>query len=461
MLKLNRPADLVNPIGMPNLHAAAFRDVAMLEKCVIIVRATGPTCRGLLEEGYDTKGYRIHGKSCDWGPMAGIVLRDPRLNKAGLGKEEYNRKQHKESIDDDHEGQGWKASTTPLKISDARRLWLVKEGKIQVNQRGPDRWEGQAKHPTGIVFDYSLIRDAQNNNLWGVYFDTTKNNARGISGGFRQERGSATVRYDTKYGAMYEPMLAVTNPPDHRSWPEGDYRNAVTGDYDLFAVWPFVKSHVVKSHDYYLQTANTLKNPKFKNTDVEIGGYDARTYGKDYRPLGTVMGSATKENEARAEHLERHFANKIVPCELKTKRNLSVPVPSKELNNDYQGTKLGNITERIYMVGQLINSNVGHRTGFPNRNVVWHSDEAARPFVNDVDLPVMAFTPAGNSVFIETIIDFKVVIRYCKAAGIKVSLSNAWAQAPTKEFPNRLGEAFAGDVPPDGVRRIVPFWYND
>ncbi|MSO24253.1 MAG: hypothetical protein EXQ58_13645 [Acidobacteria bacterium] len=86
MLKLNRPADLVNPIGMPNLHAAAFRDVAMLEKCVIIVRATGPTCPGLLEEGYDTKGYRIHGKSCDWGPMAGIVLRDPRLNKAGLGK---------------------------------------------------------------------------------------------------------------------------------------------------------------------------------------------------------------------------------------------------------------------------------------------------------------------------------------------------------------------------------------
>ena len=101
---------------MPEAHKNAFLTVAKSERCVIIVRATGPTCHGLLEEGYDTKGYRIHGKSCDWGPMAGFVVRDPRLNKYGMGKEKFNRAKHTESIDLDAEGQGWKASTTPLII---------------------------------------------------------------------------------------------------------------------------------------------------------------------------------------------------------------------------------------------------------------------------------------------------------------------------------------------------------
>lgn len=73
-----------------------------------MVRATGPTCLGLLEEGYDTKGYRIHGKSCNWGPMAGFVLRDPRLNKSGTVKEGFNRRKHNEALNLDDENQGWK-----------------------------------------------------------------------------------------------------------------------------------------------------------------------------------------------------------------------------------------------------------------------------------------------------------------------------------------------------------------
>jgi hypothetical protein len=68
-------------IGVPYAHAQAFLTVARSQQCVIMVRTTGPTCHGLLEEAYDTKGYRIHGKSCDWGPMAGFVMRDPRLNR--------------------------------------------------------------------------------------------------------------------------------------------------------------------------------------------------------------------------------------------------------------------------------------------------------------------------------------------------------------------------------------------
>ncbi|MEQ9401347.1 MAG: anthrax toxin-like adenylyl cyclase domain-containing protein [Longimicrobiales bacterium] len=391
-MRLNDLAFLENVMGMPMSHKQAFLAVARSERVVIMVRATGPTCHGLLAEGYDTKGYRIHGKSCDWGPMAGFVMRDPRLNKYGARKAGFNRAKHTEALELDHENQGWKASTTPLKISRERVAWLQRQGLITVEAKGADRLDGHARHPSGIAFYYSLIRE--DDGLYGVYFDNTR-----LGQTWRQEKGSAVVRYHRKYKGSYEPMLAMTNPPEHRLSRAEHHLNAVTGDYDLFAVWPFVRD------------------------------YDASAYGPDHRPLGTVLGSVGREQRQRVDALERDFTT------------------------SGQGTKLGNITPRIYMVCQLINSLVG-------RHVLWHSDESARPFLDDVDLPVGAFTPAGNFVGLDTILDFKAFIRYAEGAGIRVVLSNAWAQDPDAQNPNRLGSGYGRFVPADGQRIIVPDWYN-
>jgi hypothetical protein len=195
-------------------------------------------------------------------------------------------------------------------------------------------------------------------------------------------------------------MLAMTNPPGYGLAPSAArHLNAITGDYDLFAVWPYREN------------------------------YNARAGGDDHRPLGTVRGSNSKAERDNVEHLERRFTD------------------------SGQGTKLGNITNRIYLVCQIINSIVG-------RSVLWHSDEAARPFLDDVDLPVMAFNPAGSYFGIETIDDFKMFIAACVADGIHVSLSNAWAQDATTAKPNRLGSSYARFVPADGVRIIQPDWYN-
>lgn len=392
---------------MPNAHAEAFSQVAVSQKCVIMSRATGPTCRQLLEQGYDTKGYRIHGKSCDWGPMAGFVLRDPRLNKAGLNKEDFNRKKHREALVLDHEGQGWKASVTPLKIYSARIDWLKSKGLITVSSKG-GRLDGTASHSTGIHFRYSLIKEPNREDLWGVYFDESWSNK------FRQQKGTAQVKYHPKWGNKYEPMLAMTNPPDHRTYRDEHHLNAITGDYDLFAVWPY-------SRDYDPERA-------------------------DHRPLGTVRG-VTKEERSTIDKLERDF----------TKPRLH--------ENLGQGTKLGNITDRLYMVCQCLNSVIGSKSidpwgSFPRRNVLWHSDESARPFLDDVDLPIIAFSPNGNEFGIETIHDFKVFIGFCTKEGIKVTLSSAWTQEPTPKFQNRLGKAYEKMVPEFSRRLIVPRYYN-
>jgi hypothetical protein len=323
--------------------------------------------------------------------MAGFVMRDPRLNKYGMTKADFNRRKHHEALVADEENQGWLADTTPLKITVDRIAWLKKHEYITVAQHG-DRMDGVATHPTGISFRYSLIREQ--GDLYGVYFDNTDPNRRWV-----QEKGGTVVRYHRKYGASYEPMLAMTNPPGHRQFHEEHYKNAITGDYDLFAIWPFA------------------------------AGYDPGAYGLDHRPLGTVRGSNSPQERANVDQLERNFTTQG------------------------QGTKLGNITPRIYLVCQLINSIVG-------RHVLWHSDEAARPFLDDVDLPVMAFAPSGAFLGVDTIDDFKLLIVACETEGIRVSLSNAWAQDPTQRHPDRLGAAYAGYVPSDGQRIIVPAWYN-
>ena len=392
-MRYNDAGFLEHTIGMPVAHMEAFLNVARSQKCVILVRATGPTCHGLLAEGYDTKGYRIHGKSCDWGPMAGFVMRDPRLNKYGLNKAGFNRSKHAEAIEHDEENQGWKASCTPLKISRERVLWLKGQGLITVTEKG-GRLDGLATHPTGIRFHYSLIPEP--GGLYGVYFDNTRLSERWV-----QEKGTAKTAIHPKWGANYEPMLAMTNPPDHGGLAvnAAPHLKAITGDYDLFAVWPYAEHH------------------------------DAQAGGDDHRPLGTVRGSNSAAEKKNIDQLERNFTV------------------------SGQGTKLGNITNRIYMVCQLVNSLVG-------RQVLWHSDESARPFLDDVDLPVIAFNPAGSYFGIESIADFQAYIAACEASEIHVSLSNAWAQDATAAKPNRLGAGYGGYVPADGVRIIVPDWYN-
>jgi hypothetical protein len=73
-LKINDRAFLRDVVGMPSTHAAKFLEVSRTTQCIVLCRATGPTCLQLLKQGYDTKGFRVHAKSCDWGSMAPLWL---------------------------------------------------------------------------------------------------------------------------------------------------------------------------------------------------------------------------------------------------------------------------------------------------------------------------------------------------------------------------------------------------
>jgi len=166
-------------VGFPRSHGRPILMIAQSEDCVILSREVGVVCTGLIEAGYDTKGYRIHTKSCTWGPMAGFVCVDPRLNKAGNQKVEYNTKETLHALKNPNlpDEPDWKAKIGPIIIEGNRRAQLLALKCItlaSVDKTADGRvimhvLPGQV--PAGSdQLNFALIQE-ENRNLWGVYFD--------------------------------------------------------------------------------------------------------------------------------------------------------------------------------------------------------------------------------------------------------------------------------------------------
>ena len=83
-------------------------------------------------------------------------------------------------------------------------------------------------------------------------------------------------------------------------------------------------------------------------------------------------------------------------------RMVSVPDLMSNIKSDKQDVgedvHLGNMTGRLHMLREALNTAI-RGAGYEGGNMVHHSDEAGRPFVSDVDLPVFAVAPAEAKPF--------------------------------------------------------------
>ena len=93
-----RPDARLAQEGFPRRVSQAFQRTADKLNCVVWSRVPGRACTTLIDEGYNLKPFYVHGKSCNWGPMAGFVCQLPALNKAGTSKMAYNLKEHMSSL---------------------------------------------------------------------------------------------------------------------------------------------------------------------------------------------------------------------------------------------------------------------------------------------------------------------------------------------------------------------------
>lgn len=330
MLRGNEACDLT---GIPIVHANAFREVADRTKCMIASRAVGKYATGLIMESYASKGFHNKAKSCNWGPMAGFVLTDPRFTKAGNTEE--GRKGQAKALGKAVESG---ALAVPLFVSEDRRRWLEREGIVRMTERSPDRILYRAASPWGLVLNFALVKERPPTaqvDMWGVCYEASLN-----------DTGLQWVM------AMRDPMCAL---------PPTDYKSATTGDYDLFAI--------------YAQSAK-------------------------YRP------------DTKDRRMVSHAA---------LEHNIKTGNP-----NTGEDEHLGNVTPRILEIRDALNTAI-RRRGYTGGNMVHHSDEGGRPFVEDVDLPVFAVVPGERDAYgIEDVGDLRQFISVTLGAGYAAMFNPGW-----------------------------------
>lgn len=377
--------------GIPRSHGAAIREVADDTKTIVAIREVGRVCAGLIQEHYAMKGYRIHAKSCDWGPMAGLVCMDPRLNKDPGRHTRGNFKENWEAlVAHMPEGavirQNWRAGVQPLVITQRRLGELVDQYGLTFRHDGGDlrgtsasggqslRWRLISLAYADLV-NLGLIapdqarrgRYSDRGAYFGIFVD------EGAEGAFNAPwhrfwqwyfPGAQPLRHP-RGGQAYEWLMGMTNPETAH---EG-FKACTTGDYDLFAVWPRV---------------------------------DLRAQSRLY-PAGPSDGRPSVDRRP-VQYAGQEFA------------------------------QMGNITERVQYVAFQINDAVegaGYRGGF----AVWHSDEAFNPHARSLVecFPMIVFLPnerwAGpwqRVAVLETIADLSALVVEAQRNNYYVDLPGPW-----------------------------------
>lgn len=321
--------------GIPINHQSAFQQVANQERCIIMSRAVGTACTQLIEEGYSSKGFHVKAKSCNWGPMSGFVLEDPNLTKRAPQDVEKQRG------DLHHAFQDWNAKATPLYISEPRRAALEASGVIVRAGGG-----GNTQIVWGKQYPGGGVGDNAHHALRSMRFvlrktagSSLKNAPHPTMWAVRYHGGETPDHAGNvkDSGAVY----AMVNPSGLGGRGGGGVRMAMTGDYDLFS----------------LAVQKNMYRPG-------LGG-DGDPAGTDQRMVGV-------------RQLEKNI--------------------TQRRNDVGEDTHLGNMTARHRMVRDGLN-NAFRAKGYTGGNMVHHSDEAGRPFVDDVDLPVFAAAPGQLSPF--------------------------------------------------------------
>ena len=208
--------------GFVEKHASACETVARQMEAIILFREPGAMARGLIEEHYCMKGFRIDTKSCNWGPMSGFVCVDPRLTKDSI-YESRNATWTSEAVTghivekffgkvDDA---SWVADVMPIAISRARIDELTKKGVIKPTADGADLI-GESRATKGTtVLNWRLVPVGNASNSWlrvegtstaGYYVLCV--NSR-VKAPFKQSYPTGAARIDFR---GHETILGLINP---------------------------------------------------------------------------------------------------------------------------------------------------------------------------------------------------------------------------------------------------------
>lgn len=209
--------DAIESSGLVPSHVEQFKQVAKDNNTILMFRPVNPMSTGLLSEGTAAKGLNVHGKSSDWGPMAGYIALDQNLSKKhdDLGAVKKGNEDNHHSLEKD----GERISASQLSLSDGRVSYLKEKGLI----KSCDENGNLLQQPSEKGTQY-FVNGGKNQNYL-----------------FKLEPGESGFK-------VFYKSHGEGNPVDGgrvESWQElkvmGDKQKGgkpLTADYDMFAMMP-------------------------------------------------------------------------------------------------------------------------------------------------------------------------------------------------------------------------------
>jgi hypothetical protein len=426
----DRGREAVDLVGFAPAHEQAFQQVADEWDCVIMSRETGWVCQQLIAEGYGSKGFHVKSKSCTWGPMAGFLLEDVRLTKSNDLDFQYKEIQARIQ----YRNENWR---TPLFISNERVAflksrqtylkiseWQENNSNTQIsvrafrsvpeklpnlgdNQLEPDEKALQYINVINntrkvekdkklyLELHFMLVKDVSQD-IWGVYF------ANG-------ENACQEVISVNPLGLI--PVMALTDPLN----PIPGYKGAITGDYDLFAVFarnsPLPGKIGYEKDQLDLRVASVGEDSRFDEGHPDYGHVSQR-----------ILILINELNKAIYKQDVREAYKKIYGDQL--------PNPAEE--------EVQTLIHNVWLSDEIIKGsqdNLEHlkipstiRAALPAiRKMVHHNDEGGRPQAPNIEPPLIGFIPGERmAVGIRDIEQLKIFLTVISKNGFKLPINPSW-----------------------------------
>ena len=428
--------------GFPEELVFSFLATSEMTNTAVLTRVPGSATTQLIKEKYDLKGFFIKSKSCDWGPMAGFLCRNPAFNKKGVKGIDFNIKYlslYKNSLETVFQN----ASTDdafreraflPIRISDDRKkqflgafssdivynfpsslrpiesgvalddpreqvygivasadldkdevtqlksvvmeflldkinvdeggvtktYWALYHGYVYVKKPGAAAYEeyltgAPIENPADPAASDQFQQTLKQQNDASISFSNQqRNNLTGwLKTHFNIDRGNSSHCYTVD---------GIQNPHPPYSEANSVYKNTVTGDYDLFSVWPVIPK---AGFDELIRISEMGTNEAIRT--AEYPNFDTI-------PISTRLLIPTV---------------KQFTLELTRSRNIYVEfIPPGGILAGLESQFFGNINDVGFYVAQTLNSLHPAKV-----NAAFHSDEGGRPNVDEIDYPIAVFLP--------------------------------------------------------------------
>ncbi|OUB18357.1 hypothetical protein BK708_21310 [Bacillus thuringiensis serovar yunnanensis] len=209
--------------GLVPEHVEGFKKVAKDAHTYLLFRPVNKLSTELIKQGAATKGMNVHGKSSDWGPMAGYIPYDADLSKihGNPAKVEIGNNENKHSVE---ENKGIIAKIN-LELNTERIHELTKE-KIIANPFGGEVKTGVEGNEHWREISLSQGTKGADKYEFRMYSLEQIDDTPG---------GKMEIRY-RKAGSIdaFQPVEVMAKVVDGTSKP-------LTADYDMYALAPTVE----------------------------------------------------------------------------------------------------------------------------------------------------------------------------------------------------------------------------